>query len=115
MVLSKNRYKKRNRNRGTFRKIDAGDEQEGTIEANKKAEKSPLFHNDNIIIYVYATQWIEHYCILYGDYCEKGNGHVDYAFDCSNYDQCDLYVDFDTDNTNYYLFVLYYPIVIELS
>lgn len=115
MVPSKIRCKKRNRNRGTFREINAGDEHERTIEANKKAEESSLFHNDNIIIHVHATQWIKYYCILYGDYSDKSNDHVDHSFDCSNHQQYDRYVDFDFDNINYYLFILYYPVVIEMS
>lgn len=55
MVLSKTRREKRNRSRGTFRKVNACDEHEATIGANKRAEESPLFHNDNTTIYVYAT------------------------------------------------------------
>lgn len=102
MVFSKIRCKKWNGNHRTFREINASNEHERTIGTDKKAEESPLFHNDNITVHVYAAQWIKHYCILHGDYCEKGNGHVDHTFDCGDHHQCNQYVCFDFDiNTTY--------------
>lgn len=92
MVLPKSRCEKRNGSCGTFREVNKCNEHEGTIGADKRAEESPIYHNDNTTIHVYATQWTKHYCILHGNYCDEGNGDLNYAFDCSNHDQWSLYV-----------------------
>lgn len=84
MVFSKIRRKKRIGSRRAFREVNACGDYKGTIGANKNAEKSQRFHDNNTTVHVYAAQWTKYHYILYGDYREKGDGHIDRAFVRSN-------------------------------
>lgn len=84
MVFSKIRHKKRVGSCRAFREVNASSDYKGTVGANKNTEKSPCFHDNNTTIHVYAAQWTKHRYILYGDYREEGDGHIDRAFVCSN-------------------------------
>lgn len=74
------RCEKRIRGRGTFRENIACDNLENAIARNKGAEESSRFHDNNTIIHVYATQWVEYYFILYGDHYQECNDRIDRAF-----------------------------------